>query len=297
MKVLIVNINELMTFKAVVEKKGFSTAAEFLGYSQSNVTKHIKKIEETVGFPLFDRGWKSTLTKEGELFYKEIDNLIDHWKSICAISEEIASEQIGEIRIGIIESLAKQVLPQIISWLKTHRPKMNAFFEMGNTQRLSELVQQNELDVAFVGENTNLSSELEFKKIAEDEIVFITLKSHELLNKNTLELQDILNFPLIYGDKTCLSHQRFIAALQKDNLLSELKTHYICSNQLLIPDILTDNQIGIVPRSIANNKATNIVTLPTTKKDFHLVYGTITKKKEYNYLKDTIASITELVSH
>ncbi|EFR99748.1 LysR family transcriptional regulator [Listeria seeligeri] len=291
------NINELITFKAVVEKKGFSTAAEFLGYSQSNVTKHIKKIEETVGFPLFDRGWKSTLTKEGELFYKEIDNLIDHWKSIRAISEEIAAEQVGEIRIGIIESLAKQLLPQIISWLKTHRPKMNAFFEMGNTQRLTELVQQNELDVAFVGETDSLSSELEFKKIAEDEIVFITLKHHELLNKKTLLLEDILKFPLLYGDKTCLSHQRFIAALQKDKLFSEQKTHYICSNQLLIPDILTDNQIGIVPRSIANNKATNIITLSITKKDFQLVYGAVTKKKEYNYLKNTIDAITELVLH
>ncbi|WP_271004357.1 LysR family transcriptional regulator [Listeria seeligeri] len=291
------NINELITFKAVVEKKGFSTAAEFLGYSQSNVTKHIKKIEETVGFPLFDRGWKSTLTKEGELFYKEIDNLIDHWKSIRAISEEIAAEQVGEIRIGIIESLAKQLLPQIISWLKTHRPKMNAFFEMGNTQRLTELVQQNELDVAFVGETDSLSSELEFKKIAEDEIVFITLKHHELLNKKTLLLEDILKFPLLYGDKTCLSHQRFIAALQKDKLFSEQKTHYICSNQLLIPDILTDNQIGIVPRSIANNKATNIITLSVTKKDFQLVYGAVTKKKEYNYLKNTIDAITELVLH
>lgn len=289
------NINELITFKAVVEKKGFSTAAEFLGYSQSNVTKHIKKIEETVGFPLFYRGWKSTLTKEGELFYKEIDNLIDHWKSIQSISEEIASEQVGEIRIGIIESLAKHLLPQIISWLKTHRPKMNAFFEMGNTQRLTALIQQNELDIAFVGENTNLSSELEFKKIAEDEIVFITLKNHELLNKRPLLLEDILNFPLLYGDKTCLSHQRFIAALQKDKLFSKLKTHYICSNQLLIPDILTDKQIGIVPRSLINNKATNIITLPITKKEFQLVYGMITKKKEYNYLKDTIDAITELV--
>lgn len=201
------NINELITFKAVVEKKGFSTAAEFLDYSQSNVTKHIKKIEETVGFSLFDRGWKSTLTKEGELFYKEVDNLIDHWKSISAISEEIAAEQIGEIRIGIMEPLAKQLLPQIIHWLKTNRPKMNAFFEMGNTQRLTDLVQHNELDIAFVGENPNISPELEFKKISEDELVFIALKEHKLVREKTVEIEDVLNYPILYGDKTCLSHQ------------------------------------------------------------------------------------------
>ncbi|WP_271002631.1 LysR family transcriptional regulator [Listeria seeligeri] len=262
------NINELITFKAVVEKKGFSTAAEFLDYSQSNVTKHIKKIEETVGFSLFDRGWKSTLTKEGELFYKEVDNLIDHWKSISAISEEVAAEQIGEIRIAIMEPLAKQLLPQIIHWLKTNRPKMNAFFEMGNTQRLTDLVQHNELDIAFVGENPNISPELEFKKISEDELVFIALKEHKLVREKTVEIEDVLNYPILYGDKTCLSHQRFMKVLQNNNLVSELKTHYICSNQLLIADILAEDQIGIVPRSVLNSSATNMATLPIENKDF-----------------------------
>ncbi|MBC1425581.1 LysR family transcriptional regulator [Listeria seeligeri] len=290
------NINELITFKAVVEKKGFSTAAEFLDYSQSNVTKHIKKIEETVGFSLFDRGWKSTLTKEGELFYKEVDNLIDHWKSISAISEEIAAEQIGEIRIGIMEPLAKQLLPQIIHWLKTNRPKMNAFFEMGNTQRLTDLVQHNELDIAFVGENPNISPELEFKKISEDELVFIALKEHKLVREKTVEIEDVLNYPILYGDKTCLSHQRFMKVLQNNNLVSELKTHYICSNQLLIADILAEDQIGIVPRSVLNSSATNMATLPIGNKDFRLVYGSLIKKKEYNYLKETIQAIIALVT-
>lgn len=289
------NITELITFKAVVEKKGFSTAAEFLGYSQSNVTKHIKKIEETVGFALFDRGWKATLTKEGELFYKEVDNLIDHWKSVSNVSEEIGTEQIGEIRIGIIEPLAKELLPQIMEWLQTNKPKMNAVFEMGNTKRLTDLIQSNELDCAFCGENKDIPAELEFEKIFEDEIILIALKGHELSSNNSTELKDILNYPLIYGDKTCLSYQIFTQSLQKSNLLHELKTHYICSNQLLIPEILLQTQIAIVPRSIMDENTNEVVVLPFTSKDFQVEYGMVKKKKEYNYLKETIQSITELV--
>ena len=63
-----IDIKELVTFKTVVEQQGFSAAADFLGYSQPNITKHIKKIEEYVGFELFVRGWSSSLTKQGELF-------------------------------------------------------------------------------------------------------------------------------------------------------------------------------------------------------------------------------------
>lgn len=289
------NINELVTFKAVVDKKGFSKAAEFLGYSQSNVTKHIKKIEETVGFELFERGWKSNLTKEGELFYKEVNNLLDHWKTMCVLSQEIGAEQIGEIRIGIIEPLAKRLLPQIIEWLRINRPKLNATFEMGNTWRLCELVQNDELDCAFCGSNVDLPNELEFKGICEDEIVLIALKNHELLKKETIEFKDVLNYPLIYGDKTCISNQKFMEVLKKRNLLSKLKTHYICSNQLLIPEILDKDQIGIVPSSVVNTLKSKIDFLPISAKNFKIIYGIITPKKKYNYLNTTIQAVTELV--
>ncbi|WP_271000314.1 hypothetical protein [Listeria seeligeri] len=84
--------------------------------------------------------------------------------------------------------------------------------------------------------------------------------------------------------------------LQNNNLVSELETHYICSNQLLIADILAEDQIGIVPRSVLNSSATNMATLPIENKDFRLVYGSLIKKKEYNYLKETIQAIIALVT-
>ncbi|MFT8838283.1 LysR substrate-binding domain-containing protein [Liquorilactobacillus satsumensis] len=288
------DITELITFKAVVEKKSFSAAAEFLGYSQSNVTKHIKKIEEAVGFALFLRGWKATLTKEGSLFYKEVDDLLNHWRSVCSVSREIETEQIGEVRIGIIEPLSKQLLPRIIGWMKTYRPKMNVTFELGNTARLSALVQNDELDCAFCGKYNDLSQELEFEKIGKDEIIIVALNGHELLQKKAVSLSDVLNYPVVYGDKTCLSYQVFMRTLQQQDLLNKLKTHYICSNQLLIPDILSDNQLGILPKIIMDEKKNNIKTLTTINTDTELSYGLIKKKRNYNYLAETIGSITKL---
>ncbi|GAJ25645.1 transcriptional regulator [Liquorilactobacillus sucicola DSM 21376 = JCM 15457] len=288
------DINELVTFKTVVEKKSFSAAADFLGYSQPNVTKHIKKIEEAVGFELFKRGWKATLTREGELFYKAAADLIDHWKSVCLVSQEIETEQVGELRIGIIEPLAKKLLPNIINWMEMYKPKMDVTFEMGNTRRLAELVATDELDCAFCGETDTFSQELEFKKICKDEIRIIVLKGHELLTQKEVALNDILKYPLIYGDKTCLSHQAFMQVLQQQNLLNQLKTHYICSNQLLIPDILTSNQVGITTQSLAAAEKGKTVPLAIKDMNVKLSYGIIKKKRNYNYLEKTIQSITEL---
>lgn len=59
-------LRHLNTFKVVVEVRGFTRAAEFLGYAQSSVTAQIQALEEEIGNPLFDRlGKKVVLTEAG----------------------------------------------------------------------------------------------------------------------------------------------------------------------------------------------------------------------------------------
>ena len=288
------DITDLITFKTVVDKRGFTKAADSLHYSQSNVTKHIKKLENEIGFELFERGWRANLTKEGELFYKKIDCLLEHWSEVCTFSNEIEAEQIGELRIGIIEPMSQQFIPIIIEWLQRYRPRMNAIFEVGNTTRLCRLIQDNDLDLAFCGENPDMSKELKFQKINQDKIVIIVPMNHELLDKKAIKLEDILNYPLILGDKTCISHQVFINALEKEDLINNLKHYYICSNQLLIPDILTNNQIGIVPNNILKKTIKEVIPLKITPEGFNIVYGAV-KKRGYNHLEKTLLSIINFV--
>lgn len=289
------DIKELITFKTVVEQKSFSAAADFLGYSQPNVTKHIKKIEEYVGFELFVRGWSSSLTRQGELLYKEVDNLLDHWKSVLIISDEIANEQIGEIRIGIIESLAKKIIPKIIEWLEVYRPKMSAEFDMGNTKRMYELVQSNKIDMAFCGEDLESAYQLDFKKFAEEKILFVVHADHELLKTEKLAMLDILDYPLVMGDKTCISNRKFMKVLEKNKLLHRLKKQYICSNPMLIPAILPANYIGILTQSSMVEKTDDIEILTYEDSDLEMIYGIVTKKREYDYLEKTVKQMIELL--
>lgn len=39
-------LRHLITFKTIVEKGGFKRAAEYLDYSQSSVTVHVKELEK-----------------------------------------------------------------------------------------------------------------------------------------------------------------------------------------------------------------------------------------------------------
>ena len=59
-------INELRTFIAVVRHGTFAAAGEHIGLTQSAVSSQIKRLEDSLGFALFDRTRRSaTLNAAG----------------------------------------------------------------------------------------------------------------------------------------------------------------------------------------------------------------------------------------
>ena len=58
----------ILTFLTVVESGSFSAAAQKLGVTQPAVSQKIARLEERIGFPLFDRGPVLALTPTGETF-------------------------------------------------------------------------------------------------------------------------------------------------------------------------------------------------------------------------------------
>ena len=59
----------LLTFSTAARTLSFTKAAATLGYAQSSVTSQMKALEETLGYPLFNRvGNHLQLTEPGHRF-------------------------------------------------------------------------------------------------------------------------------------------------------------------------------------------------------------------------------------
>ncbi len=109
---------ELITFKKIIEEGTFSLAAKKLNCAQSTVTTHVKKLENDLGLLLFERGWEAQLTEKGLLFSKEVDNLLLHWDYSISQAQRISKEEKGNLRIGLLESVAKKTNPNYIKIFK-----------------------------------------------------------------------------------------------------------------------------------------------------------------------------------
>ena len=76
-------IHQLEYFVAIVETGGFSRAAERCNVAQPSLSQQIKKLENEVGFPLFDRlGRKVVLTDVGKMLLPRARTILGELQDI-----------------------------------------------------------------------------------------------------------------------------------------------------------------------------------------------------------------------
>ncbi len=284
-------MKELLTFKKIIEEGTFSQAAKQLNYAQSTVTAHIKKLESEIGFLLFERGWDARLTEEGKLFAEEVENLLIHWEYSISQAQRISNEEKGSLRIGLLESVSKRLIPIILKFLNAEKPYIHCDFVVGNTAILSEMIDHNKIDFAVCGNNENISN-VKFIVICDEQIEFIVNNpEHPLLQKEFVEVFDIVDYPVIVGESNCYSYQSVSSLLAENNL--SFKRIYNCSALNLIPEMLFGNTIGIIPKGTILNE--EVLSFKVKGFNSKIPIGILISSKNKNYLSQTKQKIMNVI--
>lgn len=284
-------IKELHTFKMIVEEGTFSRAAKTLNYAQSTVTTHIKKLENELGFLLFERGWDARLTDEGVLFAEEVNSLLMHWDYSMSQAQRISNEEKGTIRIGLLESIVEKLIPSILKYLNNEKPYIHCDFVIGNTALLSRLVDQHNIDFAVCGNNKN-SSNVNFTPLCKEQIEFIVnTPHHPVLQKESVEISDIINYPILIGENSCYYHQSVNAFLSENNL--SFKRVYNCSALHLIPKMVFGHAIGIIPKGTSLIQSN--ISFKVKGFDPKMPIGLLIPSKKRNYLSQTKQQLVKII--
>lgn len=138
---------DLRIFREVAAEKSISKAAENLNYVQSNVTAHIRRLEEELNAVLFLRHGKGvTITDEGKklLYYAEaILDLLDQ------AAAEFRMESVF-LRIGASQTLAASRLPVWLAAYQRDYPGTALSVKTDNQKSLLKALEKSELDCVFI---------------------------------------------------------------------------------------------------------------------------------------------------
>ncbi|MFA0543933.1 LysR family transcriptional regulator, partial [Vibrio sp. 10N.222.52.B7] len=96
-------IADLKLFTTVVELGSFTAAANALDLPRANVSRRINDLEKSLGIQLFFRTTRSlSLTKSGELYYKELLNALSALDKANHVASNLSEVAHGQIKIGLL---------------------------------------------------------------------------------------------------------------------------------------------------------------------------------------------------
>lgn len=147
-------------------------AAEELHLTQSGVSQHMKSLEETLGFRLFDRlNQKLIPTREGAQLYETCSPLFQKIEgTLQELSGEDKKELKGQVAIGMpMEFGHNVILPRVAELSKQH-PRVNFRLEIGLANEMNQAILEGSVDFAFVdafGFDKRIASEVVFEETLE----------------------------------------------------------------------------------------------------------------------------------
>src|SRR5690606_22531802 len=118
------DIDQLRTFVAIADTGSFTKAADLVHKTQSAVSMQMKRLEERLGRPIFERdGRYSRLTEDG-------DRLLDYARRIVRLNMEcLASfgdvDLAGRVRLGVPADYADRYLPEILARSSRSNPSVD----------------------------------------------------------------------------------------------------------------------------------------------------------------------------
>lgn len=202
-------LKELKSFQAILKEGSFSKAAQKLNYAQSTITTQIQKLEKEIGFILFDRGIEIKLTAQGELFAKEVDNLIDHWYYVIEHSSNIEKEEVGTLNIGVNETVAVHILSKAIKKFREIKPNIICNFIVNNSCELCENLDRQTIDFAIGSYPSETTGTYYFEELYKEKMCFIVSKKYAEMMNSVTSLEELLNYPLLIGGESCLYNLKF----------------------------------------------------------------------------------------
>ncbi len=143
----------------VYKERSFSKAAQNLYISQPSLSASVKRVEERIGVPVFDRGSNPLqLTECGKEYIKCVEKMLDIRNEFNHYIKDMNELKTGQLSIGASNYFASFILPSVITKFTERYPKVKVNLVEANSTYLEKKLLSGTLDVAL--DNSIFSSKI-----------------------------------------------------------------------------------------------------------------------------------------
>jgi len=209
------DLAQLEIFVATAEARGVQRAADRVFRSQPAVSMALRKLEEELGAPLFDRSNKGAyvLTASGELLYDSAKRLLKLRDEALAQIRELHNLERGRVRIGANESAGNYLLPRLIQAFRRKYPNVRIDVSRQNSRQLIHDIRENNVDLALMSFMPE-ERDIEALPVMKDALILVAGPEHPLSKRSAVHICDLGDELFIAHTVTSASRHRVVEAFR-----------------------------------------------------------------------------------
>ncbi len=240
-------IDDIDALLATVQFSSLNQAAEYLGITQSAITRRLQRLEQTLNVTLLERQTRPlTLTAAGHRVYEQCLSIKRETKKLYGLLDPEA-EPHGILRLGVPQSVAEIALQPALSALRQQFPALRPQVTCGWSGLLQKRLESVELDgvLAMGPEQQRFAEGYGGRLLCPLDIVVIAAKSWRL---HAGALRDCAEKGWVLNPDGCGLRAGLIRELQSQGLRLALNVE-TAGAQLQISLVAQGLGLGLVPRA------------------------------------------------
>ncbi|KIO77060.1 transcriptional regulator [Pedobacter lusitanus] len=284
---------------AVDTYRSFVGAAEKCFVTQPTLSMQVQKLEEMLNVKIFDRSKQPVIPTEiGSQIIEQARQVLQESQKIKEIISSQQQDIVGELKVGIIPTVAPYLLPQVIAAMMEKYPDLKLLIWEYTTEDIIHHLKTGVLDCGILATPLGDNSITEIPMYYENFVTYIS-KNSKLFKKKNIDANDLEDENIwLLNEGHCMRSQVLnICRSTKDNRLQGL-TYNTGSVETLIRMVDMNNGATLLPElALAELTAKQLSKVRTFKspepvREISLVtHKNYIKKRMLNALKEEILAI------
>lgn len=215
--IMSISLDDIRAFLSVAKHESFVMAADELCITPPALSRRIKKLEEFVGDPLFDRTTQMVaITPSGRVLLERAQIVVREFESFQDFAGHFARDHVIRIRFACMWSTAGSVVPGLIrDFTQLHE---NAEFEVyeNNADTVARLVRERQVDFG-ISMRPDARDDLEFTRLCDDPVMLACPPGHKFFDRDEVswgELQGPDTLKIDWGVMRSIAMGSFVHDLR-----------------------------------------------------------------------------------
>jgi LysR family hydrogen peroxide-inducible transcriptional activator len=294
------NLQQLDYIIAIDTHRHFQQAAKKCFVTQATLSMMIQKLEDELGVKIFDRSKKPVKPTEiGKKIIAQARRIAAEAARVNELIKEEKGEVSGELKIGIIPTLAPYLLPLFLKKFVTDYPQVKLLINEFTTSTIINRLKDGQLDAGILATPLNDNSVKEQVMFYEKYFLYVNENESGFNKQYVLPVDIDINRLWLLEEGHCMRSQILnLCELKKQHEMEE-KIHYEAGSIETLKNLVEKNfGITIVPElatfnlNASQKKRLRYFKPPTPVREISIAtHRQYVKVKLIEVLKETILAL------